>query len=874
MVVICFQWVINLHLYPFRSLQTLATSHDKTSKKSWSQRLKITKNDKQPLSAPDAVDEATRPRSLQYTEPMYFGTIRGDSRPINLANSAQFYAPVATVVLCACSDYLHGTKKDAKKPTLCKKCRGTRVPLAQFGGTVRLHSTAPLMAQPMRSSIGTVRLPPGFNATAGPMYGPGKQRPSILGGGGGESSDPYDMMRRSRLVSPELQPVTNVLKHHHTPTAAADGTTGAKGKGKSRAKSTSPHRERRSRSRTRRSPSPPSLPPASQSHRNGVGGWVTENEANVADVPANVCRRSILHCDPSAYELISKISHNNEFAPMADDDDDIYSMMPMLSATRSMAPLHSPPPDYSTNTNSLDVTALAGQRMNFSPSKAPQNGSAGDRFVYDRIGGYATASDGSSSSSTTGSPKSCGRRHTAPLSPVRPPRGNQRKSTDAPKLSTALDIEPASDPASNGDFMLTSSVLTHISNDLMPHTAQSAIVIKSILKRPSSIASDSQPSSLSVASGSDSDYGRTTHSADTNVRPAKGKVCIALSKNTSHGPVAASATPPSGPASTAAAAAATALSAVTGKPGHMTSLSPTKEKRSSGSHFYLPMPQRKKVQFSVDTNSAASGAVEEAYFGEHDQRHLHDIGGGDGDGGVNSSDPSTTHMFACADDAAAPLVSASAVADLLIGSAAIQQQHHQQQHSNYTVAHVADYAAAAPSSAAALSTHVTGLDTVGSAVGVTFVPVHTAAAATASTTAAVIEIIPPAVGRTSTAGTSFAGDPNTATTMAPSGVDEHAGPGTSNADGNYSDNRKRLETVLRHTFAIQYITMHATMCMHHILHAINWCAQKANPVSQQFRSTNTIPRETTAKGHHIRYLGLTTQHVHTHTLAWCALVRA
>lgn len=792
-------------------LQTLATSHDKSSKKSWSQRLKITKNDKQspapPSSAPAADDEHVRPRSLKYAEPMYFGTVRGDGRPINLTNPAQFYAPVTTVVLCSCPDYLHGTKKDAKKPTLCKKCRGTRVPLAQFGGTVRLHATAPLMGQPMRTSIGTVRLPPGVNASSGSVYGLGKQRPSILGGqaggGGNESSDPYDMMRRSRLVSPELQPVNNVLKHHqHTTTATADGTNA---KSKSRAKSTSPLRVRRSRSRsrTRRSPSPPTpvVAPVNNAHRNGCGssggggGWVTENELNDADHSTNASRRSILHCDLSAYELITKISHNNEFAPMADDDD-LYSMLPMMLSSPSpkhvkAPPEHSPPLEYGHNGNGLDVTALAGQRMNFSPLKVPQNGSSADCFVYDRVG-YATASDGSNA----GSPKSPGRRHTATLSPVRPPRVNQRKSAaDSAKASSTIDSD-ASESLLNGDFMLTSSVLTHISNDIMPHTSQPAIVIKSILKRPSSIASDSQPSSLSVGSGSDVDYGRTssTNPANdpANVRSAKGKVSIALSKNTLHGPAAASAlsaaaTSPTAPTitSTAAAASATALSAASGRNANMTSISPTKEKRSSGSHFYLPMPQRKKVQFSEDTNSAAaaSGTVEEAYFGEHDQRHLHD-GGGD----VDHSSPATTHMFAYADEGAAlPLVSASAAADLLIGgAAAIQHQHmnhrqQQQQHSNYTVAHGADYAAAATPKA--LSTHVMGmgLDTVGSAAGVTFVTAH----ATASATAAVIEIIPPAIDRPGNAGNAANGTHTATTTATSTSTDDFADFRTPNYDGNH-----------------------------------------------------------------------------------------
>lgn len=497
---------------------------------------------------------------MKYTEPMFYGTMRGYPPALN-SPSPHFFPQMreVAVVLCSCLEYLNGTKKESKKATICKKCRGTRLPLTPIGGTVRIHSSTP-MIQAARGSAGTVRLPSAFQMK--------QQRPSILSA----ESDPYDMMRRSRLVSPELQPVNNVLK-----------TTSFSSK--NRAKSSSPSRGRRGRSR-RRSPSPSKMygiPNASidenrsrSTNRQG-NGYTIEPEVESSPMSSSASganRRSILHCDLSAYELISTISHNNEFSPMVDDD--VYSM-------------HSPSFDRVSNKGKdfgLDLTPLSGQRINFSALKSPIVNDKIDACVYDKV-------DFAGSDLSTGSKGSSNRIRVSQIedkSPIRPPRTQRKSESMQP---TALDTETHSTftSPSKKEFVLTSTVLSNISNDIVP--PQLPPPIKSILKRPSSVSSDSQPSSLT---GSDLD-GRTTRNSngsESTIKIAKGKVSISLTKanNIEHRDA------------------------------------PNKDKRNSGSQFYLPMPQRKKVQFLVDNDiiydhetHPNSTTSTESYFGENDQRH-------------------------------------------------------------------------------------------------------------------------------------------------------------------------------------------------------------------------------------------------------------
>ncbi|CAG9859199.1 unnamed protein product [Phyllotreta striolata] len=182
--------------------------------------------------------ESALSRSMRYADPWLYGSVR--------APGGFFLAPA--FVLCACPDYVNGTKKSSKKaPSTCKKCKGARIPLSPVEqptkyGTVRYYSEAPTSSTPVRG--GTVRVT-------------SSKRPSIL-----PSPDPYDLVRKSRLS------VTENSNHSRTrsvsPSKSADGDHKSK------------------------------------------NGTKTKAEKRIESYNLTVGRRSILECDINPYELVSK----------------------------------------------------------------------------------------------------------------------------------------------------------------------------------------------------------------------------------------------------------------------------------------------------------------------------------------------------------------------------------------------------------------------------------------------------------------------------------------------------------------------------------------------------------------------------------------
>lgn len=490
---------------------------------------------------------------MKYAEPWLYGTIRGIPAPP--ANRQQMFTqmPDVAVVVCSCPEYLNGTKRDPKKATICKKCRGSRLPLATMGGTLRLHSTAPIV-HASRGSAGTVRLPSAYNA---------KQRPSILNA----EHDPYDMMRRSRLVSPELQSASNAYKTRN------------------RAKSSSPSRSRgRSRRRTP-SPSSSTMPTglrsrsASRSNQHIESQWLTETEQYMSCVDGNL-RRSILQSEFNAYELISNISHNNEFSPSSSTDDYVYHM-------------HSQKYENILNPN-FNITELAGQRIKLSNDR--------NSSVQQELEHYEDIFNSDESGEQTVNQS---------VLPERPPR---RKPDDQQTLNVSGDNENSGEnivsvtcgadetTTSPNEFVLTTASLSHISTDM--RTNLQINVIKSILKRPPS---------MTILSTNDTDVQTLKSMTYTNQKLSKhvsggvggdkigsillAKNGIAISNGNHHNHNYQQTT-------------ATVL---------QQRRQSAKEKRSSGSHFYLPMPQRKKVQFldeneiikDVDRSNSANATTEE-----------------------------------------------------------------------------------------------------------------------------------------------------------------------------------------------------------------------------------------------------------------------
>uniref|UniRef100_A0A182NIY0 Uncharacterized protein n=1 Tax=Anopheles dirus TaxID=7168 RepID=A0A182NIY0_9DIPT len=498
-------------------------------------------------SATAASGAATQLATMKYADTWVYGTVRGMPPPLAMSHHPHHHhhhphlqamycppppPPEVAVLICCCPEYLTGTKREIKKASVCKKCKGSRLPLAPIGGTVRLTSGASYLAPaPIRTSAGTVKL--------AATYGK-KSRPSILGNG---NPDPYDFMRRSRLT----QPVESG--------AGGGGSKSVKSSLKEklrggRAKSTSPSRGRSGstsgggkRGSAARSPSPSLSKGGSR-----VGGrkvdsfqdcWVGEPERDAELLeelaPASSTapnRKSILRCDVNPYDLISLSGLGggggsgagmlNEFAPDAGDEFDLHSQKYENILDTLYANRYNPP--------ASSIAAINGQRIKLfddTVSGAPVYDDV-DEFVYDpvevQLAEVSAAGDSTPPASGT---------------PERPPRTKKQEPTKEDD-SRSLPSSPISaDPA------------------VAAHSA-----IKSILKRPSSMPAGtaSLPGEKDATGQPGYDTIRLNHT-----------LVQRLAKLTTNGGTAEEASNSFGKSGTISAR-------------HLT------DKRNSGSQFYLPTP--------------------------------------------------------------------------------------------------------------------------------------------------------------------------------------------------------------------------------------------------------------------------------------------
>lgn len=334
----------------------LQVTPEKSTKKTWSQRLKIisgsnsgsnskrnhkseaSSNKQETLEMVHHHMPSALSRSMKYAETWMYGTVRGIPAPRIDSRGAYIFSPIQTevaVMVCSCPEYLNGTtKKEVKKASVCKKCKGSRLPLAPIGGTVRVtRSSTAIMAShvAMQKNIATVRLPSSNS----------KSRPSIFN----MQNDPYDLMRRSRLISPELQ--------------AIKGKDSMKNKVKSispsknrivRKRSPSPNensinKSNRSRSGTRN---------ANKVRNNNRECWINLDDDTNSHPNA---RRSILNCDVNPYELVS---NGDENSPI----DDLYDAELLMHSKRYedvLEPLYKKEQNKTKIVN--NVAAIAGQRI-------------------------------------------------------------------------------------------------------------------------------------------------------------------------------------------------------------------------------------------------------------------------------------------------------------------------------------------------------------------------------------------------------------------------------------------------------------------------------------------------------------------------------
>lgn len=284
-------------------------------------------------------------KSMKYAETWLYGSVRTQTppmRPSVFSSYPEVSGPVListpqkptphnyAVILCSCPEYLNGTKKTSStKVSICKKCKGSRLPLTiadspqlLVGGTVR-------GPQVSRESgllrAGTVRVQGS------------KARPTILKSNG--DTDPYDLMRRNRLAPP-----------HEARIGSQFSTT------RLRAKSISPCRVK-----TKKPTSPETLRKNRSKSVSRVNEIWVEEDTNTS----NDSKKSILSCDINPYDLVKSNGTSKSLAEI-DFDDDFGHVFQESMKNKNL--------NSSSKTKSdSSVKAISGQRIRVSDESKSNN---------------------------------------------------------------------------------------------------------------------------------------------------------------------------------------------------------------------------------------------------------------------------------------------------------------------------------------------------------------------------------------------------------------------------------------------------------------------------------------------------------------------
>lgn len=449
---------------------------ENTRPKKWSSKLKLntsgsSKTSEKSPESPYMYGTISGPggsalsKSMKYAETWLYGSVRTQTPPIRpsvfsaypevpgpvLISTPQKPTPHNyAVILCSCPEYLNGTKKTSStKVSICKKCKGSRLPLTiaespqlLVGGTVRgpqvSRETGLLRA-------GTVRVPGS------------KARPTILKSNG--DTDPYDLMRRSRLAPP-----------HEARIGSQFSTT------RLRAKSISPCRIKTKK------PSPETLllknRSKSVSRVNEI--WVEEEANNSSD-----SKKSILSCDINPYDLV-KSNGNSKSLVEIEFDDDFGNVFQESLKNNNLKPLSKSKSDSS-------VKAIGGQRIRVS-DESIEEASAYDPVDYDlksydsksqevsstlslpniKNENKKTASTSKNTNKKMLTISTSNRTKQKSVSPKRPPRRIRNMKTDDDSESDNQRLsERISNRKSGNDNSRNSK-----------HKNQNTDTIKSILKKP------------------------------------------------------------------------------------------------------------------------------------------------------------------------------------------------------------------------------------------------------------------------------------------------------------------------------------------------------------------------------------------------------
>ncbi|KAL7734252.1 hypothetical protein ACLKA6_011919 [Drosophila palustris] len=468
-------------------------------------------------------------RSMKYAEPWIYGTVRGiPARPsygyghphaaaifaTDGGGGGEATATALAVVICSCAEYLNGTKRDVKKASVCKKCKGSRLPLATIsgGGTVRLPTAAAAAAANARRPMA---------ATMRVVSTSKKSRPSILD----PQKDPYDLMRRTRLLSPEPS-VESPASSKDNKSRAATATGTATATALSSSASTSSGMQR-GRTRTRAvlptvralplskstptSPVPPPDPADCWLMEDSElllqsSGLATSNNNNNSSSSsssnlATTQRRSILRCNVNPYDLIS-VESGKQTTVKPNDDFDVADaqLHEDEQEQQQQRQQHQQQQREQRKFYNNNVTAIAGQRISLGDK---QNDATDSSDSYERI---LIANDKTTpplSPSTATSPVAAA----ITSNPKRPPRNKKldeplslETQTAANHVAVAATATTVIAAAVAADDEPESSLVVDAFTVLtVPPTTPG---IKSILKRPSTLELPAMPLSLLLTTDS------------------------------------------------------------------------------------------------------------------------------------------------------------------------------------------------------------------------------------------------------------------------------------------------------------------------------------------------------------------------------------
>ncbi|KPI91750.1 Intersectin-2 [Papilio xuthus] len=433
-------------------------------------------------------------KSMKYAETWLYGSVRTPTPPVRpsvFSSYPEIPGPVListpqkptphnyAVILCSCPEYLNGTKKTSStKVSICKKCKGSRLPLTiaesprmLVGGTVRGPQQVSRDTGLLRA--GTVRVQ---NS---------KSRPSILKSNG-DSTDPYDLMRRSRLVPP-----------HEARIGSQFSTT------RSRAKSISPCRIKN------KPVIPDTLAKSRSKSVSRVNELWVEEETN-----ANDYKKSILSCDINPYDLV-KSSGSSKSLAESEFDDEFGDIFPESLKNKNGK-------DTRYTKSDSNVKAISGQRIRISnessnrstesPNFVPDNDLKKSQYKSQEPSsslslpnikneGKKTVSLSKNSSKKFLNISASNRTKPKSVSPKRPPRRNR---------SIRIDDDSESDNQRIPEKNYNRKSLQELSRN-SKYKNQNNDTIKSILKKPKNYSS---PDSNAKTETSDDsfDYKRTNSS--------------------------------------------------------------------------------------------------------------------------------------------------------------------------------------------------------------------------------------------------------------------------------------------------------------------------------------------------------------------------